>query len=334
MHKSLHVPSGEFVAIKVMTVREDQSEDDMLKEINIMKDLHHSRIVEVFDVIHLDSFIYIVMEYLSEGSLLSYIRERKTISEEEAKKFFSQICSAVEYLHECCHIAHRDLKLENILLDQQMNIRLTDFGLSCYFDSTQMMKTRCGTPSCVAPEVIKGLKYTCKCDIWSLGILLYTMVEGKRPFVDKNTKLQMIKILHLAPAFSENLSSDLKNLISKLLEKDPNQRLTFSEIKSHDWFADNPSIFEKSSAINYMRFKKFSVTELSSRKLEVHKQDSGTILSIPKSNSFQKLILTKRTSNSEKITPLFPSLNIKTRRFQNKSDAENPFLLSFLPNLM
>lgn len=136
------------------------------------------------------------------------------------------------------NIAHRDLKLENILFDRLRNIRIIDFGLSYLFDpKSEMMKSNCGTVSYQAPELIMGTYYTTKVDIWALGVILATLTSGFLPFEDQNYRRLAQKILYNEPKFLTNISPSLKDLLKKLLTKDPETRISLSEIKMHPWIA-------------------------------------------------------------------------------------------------
>ena len=127
------------------------------------------------------------MEYVSGGELFDYIVKKQKLKEEDACKFFQQILSSIEYLHEL-GIVHRDLKPENLLLDYQNNLKLVDFGLSNTYKQGETLKTACGSPCYAAPEMIEGKLYLgSRVDIWSSGVILFAMVAGYLPFEDKDT---------------------------------------------------------------------------------------------------------------------------------------------------
>jgi serine/threonine protein kinase len=155
------------------------------------------------------------------------------------KKSIFQLISVLEYLHDKKHVCHRDIKRTNILSDKNGNIRLIDFGLSRYYE--QNMKTICGSTQYMAPEVLQGNPYSQQCDIWSVGILIYVMVTGEHPF-NSNSKEQMIFDIsnHPITLNPEKISPALLDLLQQILVKNPDQRLTISQIKKHHWFAQFP----------------------------------------------------------------------------------------------
>jgi len=142
----------------------------------------HNNLIQLYSIIETKTTIYLIMEYANGGELFDYIDQRKKLTEQEACKFFRQIISGIEYLHKL-GISHRDLKPENLLLDHNKDIKIVDFGLSIIFNKSELLSTPCGSPCYAAPEMIQGLKYRgSNVDIWSCGIILYTMIVGYLPF--------------------------------------------------------------------------------------------------------------------------------------------------------
>jgi serine/threonine protein kinase len=182
-----------------------------------------------------DNF-FLVMEHVPCGSLASHIHKHTRLSENEARSMFFQLMVALRYLHREMHIAHRDLKAENILMDQHMNIRLIDFGLSNSFtDDDPFFSTRCGSPAYVSPEIIRGEPHTAACDIWSAGVLLYVMVVGDLPFTGSNVKILMDQILKTPVSIPSYLSPELQDLLQMLLIKQPSGRIQMAQILGHPW---------------------------------------------------------------------------------------------------
>lgn len=147
-----------------------------------MKMLNHPNIVKLIQVIETEKTTYLIMEYASKGELFDYLVLNGRMKEKEAREKFRQIVSAVQYCHQK-GIVHRDLKAENLLLDADLNIKIADFGFSNEFTTGSKLDTYCGSPPYAAPELFRGLKYDGpEVDVWSLGVLLYTMVSGTLPF--------------------------------------------------------------------------------------------------------------------------------------------------------
>jgi serine/threonine protein kinase len=227
------------VAIKVI----DRSllEDPALqirfdKELAIFKRMNHPFIIKLFEEITTPTHIFLVQELAEGGSLFTLINEQDKLSEVLARRYFTQLIAALDYLHNELAIAHRDLKPENVLLDSHLNIRLIDFGLSQTFSrESPHLKTPCGSPAYVCPEIVRGQPYTQAADVWSAGILLYAMVIGELPFHDESVQKLLEKIISTEPNYPSTLSSALVDLLKRLLVKDPGHRITIEMIKQHPW---------------------------------------------------------------------------------------------------
>uniref|UniRef100_A0A182M0U7 non-specific serine/threonine protein kinase n=1 Tax=Anopheles culicifacies TaxID=139723 RepID=A0A182M0U7_9DIPT len=179
-----HVPTNKEVAIKIIdkTQLNPSSLQKLYREVRIMKMLDHPNIVKLFQVIETEKTLYLVMEYASGGEVFDYLVAHGKMKEKEARAKFRQIVSAVQYCHQK-RIIHRDLKAENLLLDSEMNIKIADFGFSNEFTPGSKLDTFCGSPPYAAPELFQGRKYDGpEVDVWSLGVILYTLVSGSLPF--------------------------------------------------------------------------------------------------------------------------------------------------------
>lgn len=212
---------------------------NIAREINNFRKCEHSRIIKLYDIIENETEVYIVMEYASGGSLASFIM-KGPFADRLAYKFFIQILSAVDYLHTEHHLMHRDLKPENVMLDEHMNVKLIDFGFSKETTGSPQCATACGSPAFVAPEVIKREEYSYSADIWSVGIILYVMVVGKLPFNDPNLTSLLRLIVEEELTFPEepNVDPVLKDLLIRLLDKNPLTRITIPEIYQHPWMTN------------------------------------------------------------------------------------------------
>ncbi|XP_075052217.1 NUAK family SNF1-like kinase 2 [Mixophyes fleayi] len=228
---------GKEVAIKSIRKDRIKDEQDMLhirRETEIMSSICHPHIISIYEVFENSSKIVIVMEYASQGDLYDYISERQRLSEQEARRFFRQIVSAVQYCH-ANGIVHRDLKLENILLDENKNVKIADFGLSNIYHSDSYLQTYCGSPLYASPEIVNGRPYTGpEVDSWSLGVLLYILVHGCMPFDGQDYKKLVTQIS--CGAYKEpSHPSDACGLIRWLLMVNPERRATLSDVASHWW---------------------------------------------------------------------------------------------------
>lgn len=229
--------SGKLVAIK--SIRKDRIKDEqdlihIRREIEIMSSLNHPHIIAVHEVFENSSKIVIVMEYASKGDLYDYISERQRLSEQEARHFFRQVVSAVYYCHKN-GIVHRDLKLENILLDANGNIKIADFGLSNVYQQDKFLQTYCGSPLYASPEIINGRPYKGpEVDSWSLGVLLYILIHGTMPF-DGHDYKTLVKQITSGDYREPTKLSDACGLIRWMLMVNPERRATIEDIATHWW---------------------------------------------------------------------------------------------------
>ena len=247
-----HIHTGEKVAIKILNKEklfEEALEDNLAngiegcdiqkirKEINILKRLRHKNVIQLYEIMESKTNLYLVMEYCEGKELFDYIVRNKYLSEKEACRFFQQIIDGVEYLH-LSNITHRDLKPENLLLDNKKRIRISDFGLSNMSDKIDsLLETPCGTPSYAPPEMLRGEKYNgVYSDIWSCGIILYTMLVGNLPCAESKEDLIYENIMTHNYYYPENISDEAIDLIENMLKIDPAERYDFEQIKSHPWF--------------------------------------------------------------------------------------------------
>ncbi|KAH7299003.1 hypothetical protein KP509_25G069200 [Ceratopteris richardii] len=199
----------------------------------------HIHIIRLYEVIETETDIYFVMEYLNSGELFDHIVEKGRLSEDEARRFFQQIISGVEYCHRNM-VVHRDLKPENLLLDSNFNVKIADFGLSNVMLDGHFLKTSCGSPNYAAPEVISGKMYAGpEVDVWSCGVILYALLCGSLPFDDGNISNLFKKIKGGIYTLPSHLSAGARDLIPRMLLVDPLKRYTINDIKQHPWFQAN-----------------------------------------------------------------------------------------------
>ncbi|KAM9645256.1 MAP/microtubule affinity-regulating kinase 3 isoform 12-T13 [Trichechus inunguis] len=200
-----------------------------------MKILNHPNIVKLFEVIETEKTLYLIMEYASGGEVFDYLVAHGRMKEKEARAKFRQIVSAVQYCHQK-HIVHRDLKAENLLLDADMNIKIADFGFSNEFTVGSKLDTFCGSPPYAAPELFQGKKYDGpEVDVWSLGVILYTLVSGSLPFDGQNLKELRERVLRGKYRIPFYMSTDCENLLKRFLVLNPIKRGTLEQIMKDRW---------------------------------------------------------------------------------------------------
>ncbi|XP_042295082.1 serine/threonine-protein kinase MARK2 isoform X9 [Sceloporus undulatus] len=232
-----HVLTGKEVAVKIIdkTQLNSSSLQKLFREVRIMKVLNHPNIVKLFEVIETEKTLYLVMEYASGGEVFDYLVAHGRMKEKEARAKFRQIVSAVQYCHQK-FIVHRDLKAENLLLDADMNIKIADFGFSNEFTFGNKLDTFCGSPPYAAPELFQGKKYDGpEVDVWSLGVILYTLVSGSLPFDGQNLKELRERVLRGKYRIPFYMSTDCENLLKKFLILNPSKRGTLEQIMKDRW---------------------------------------------------------------------------------------------------
>ena len=205
------------------------------REVQTMKRLHHPNIIRLYEVIDTDTYIFLVMEYASGGEVMDFISVHGKLKERDASNFFAQVACAVHYCHSQ-RTVHRDIKAENLLLDEHMNVKLIDFGLSNVFAPPQKLRTFCGSPLYAAPELIQHHEYVGpEVDCWSLGVLLYFLVCGELPFGGESYAELYQHIMCANYKLPGHLSPACQDLIRHMLVPEPAKRFTIDQIMRHPW---------------------------------------------------------------------------------------------------
>ncbi|XP_031625569.1 uncharacterized protein LOC116342192 isoform X2 [Contarinia nasturtii] len=229
--------TSQDVAIKTIKKCKIETEADLVRirrEVQIMSSVQHPNIIHIYEVFENREKMVLVMEFAAGGELYDYLSERKVLTEEEARRIFRQIATAVYYCHKH-KICHRDLKLENILLDEHGNAKIADFGLSNVFEEKRLLATFCGSPLYASPEIVKGTPYQGpEVDCWSLGVLLYTLVYGAMPFDGSNFK-RLVKQISAGDYYEPKKPSNASPLIREMLTVCPKRRATIEQICNHWW---------------------------------------------------------------------------------------------------
>ena len=240
-------PTGEEFAIKILNKSKIRikMKNSIFKENEIITRFNHINVVYVFQILEDSQNFYIIMEYCKHGELFDYIVKNEKLSEDESSIFFYQLINGIEYIHSK-GISHRDLKPENLLLAENKILKIIDFGLSHEFEGDELLKTKCGSPSYAAPEIICCPFYDgFKVDVWCCGIILYAMLCGYLPFEGEDNNILFQNILNCAPDFPPFLSDLSKDIILKILNPDPEIRITIDGIKKHSFYLKGKQIFEK-----------------------------------------------------------------------------------------
>merc|ERR1719229_870977 len=271
VHKCIRKFDSSEFAVKIVNKKYLSWEEvrNIKNEIKILENISHGNVIELIDVFDDGKHVFMVLELCQSGDLFDKIiqSENKMLSERESAEIIYQLCDALQYMHEN-GVVHRDLKSENILIDKDEHIKLSDFGLAHFTPSLAqstakladfssfisdvsiyeieeksyeniLMETSCGTPEYVAPEVIEQDQYNYKCDMWSLGVILYNLLSGTQPFGGDNWVQMQCAIINADYNFKSKrwncISKEAKNLIDCLLNVDVKRRYTTAQVKNHPW---------------------------------------------------------------------------------------------------
>ena len=274
---ALHIASGRLVAIKIFAkknLKNPRAKQKIKNEIEMLSHFHHPFINQILDHFETDMHIFIIMEYVC-GDLLGFIRKRGKLSESVSKLIFKQLIEGLKYIHKK-KVVHRDIKLDNILIDLTNTIKICDFGVSRYFSKDEIMFEHCGTPAYISPEIFEnnGYKGT-GCDIWSAGVTLYYMLGGSQPFKANSIKELENNILKGDFKPLEEVSFEVNDLIKGMLTVNPKKRFGIDDILNHPWlnkvdlnqrqklnlFTDAEKILMSKFDVNYLNSDKSELIE-------------------------------------------------------------------------
>lgn len=238
---AMHKLVRKLVALKSLNkecLTDEVQKHKLMKEVNLLLRMRNDHVVKIYETIETKKHIIIVMELCAGGDLLNYVRKRRRLKEPYAKKIFRQIIEGLQYIHSK-YVGHRDIKLDNILLDGKGSVKIADFGVSKQCQPGQKMREQCGTPAYIAPEILKNKNgYSFGVDLWSAGVVLFAMLYGTVPFKAASMEELHSLILRGIYTLKDDISQEARDMLRGLLEINPHKRLTIPEILNHPWLKD------------------------------------------------------------------------------------------------
>ena len=250
----LNILTGRIVAIKSFNkqnISNEKAKKKIIYETNLMRGLYHPSVTKILETFETDKYMLIIMEYISGGNLQNFVKKRRKLCEKTARILYRQLIQGIKYIHSK-GIVHRDIKLENILLDLNNIVKICDFGVGKLTQKGQKLSDQCGTPVYMAPEIIKGDGYEgFPVDVWSSGVALYIMLSGNIPFNRDKTHDLQSAILNLPYKKIDDISDNANDLLKNILEKDPNKRFTPAQILEHPWMNEKSGNDDDCCDYNY-----------------------------------------------------------------------------------
>lgn len=273
---AVHVPTGKVYAIKIIDmnlVKENNMDKQLEREIKVMKIMNHPNLIKLHAVLHSPKNYFLVLDLAEGGELFNKLAQDGPLPEAAARSYFQQLIDALDYMHKHNTI-HRDLKPENLLLDSEGNLKIADFGLSIMANSTSdLLKTRCGTPNYVAPEIFCANGYVGPpADLWSAGVILFVMLAAALPF-DAPTLPELARqIMKVQITYPKSFPPGAVNLMKHIIVAAPEERYTIEQIRNDPWFKVNykPRVAGKDN-------EAFPDAEVTESKKEEEPQEDDTI---------------------------------------------------------
>lgn len=291
---AMHKLTGKVVAVKSVNkecLTDQQSQKKVAQECSILKLMRHPSIIRLYETFETARHILIVTELCSGGDLLTYVRTRRRLSESAARHIFHQLVQGLDYCH-CKGVLHRDVKLENVLLNGRGNVKIGDFGVSKSVRGSEKIVEQCGTPAYIAPEILKGKGYEgFGADVWSAGVVLYAMLYGSVPFKATNMQELNRSIVKGKYSLKEGISEEAKNLLRRMIECNPRKRIKIEDIYCHKWMQGERDAEIFTTAETEAIFKEYDPEHKETDSLFTEQAIESTINDLMKNASDKSFIL-------------------------------------------
>jgi serine/threonine protein kinase len=321
--KVIHKQTNKTYVIKVIdkiSIFEQKLVDQMNREIEMMYKLNHPHVMKLVNHFEDNEKFYMIMPYAGKGQLYSLLRRQVRFDQRTAAQYMRETIEAVRYLHSFSpKIIHRDIKPENLLLDDNYRVKLSDFGWANYQDENQLRKTFCGTPEYLSPEMIRKTGHNYLVDIWTLGVLLFELLAGYAPFTGANQSELFINIKKLKINWPIDFPPLAKNLVSKILKLNPNERLTIQEISNHPWFEKNPPL--RPVLTNYLTDEKEILeSHLINVTADAVKDEIKDIVDPNKKRKFSTLRTRKVSQNNNELKSVYNQLQKDYEKIKKENE--------------
>jgi polo-like kinase 1 len=257
--------AGKIVSKEVLNTH--KIKEKLVQEISIHKTLNHKHIVGFHGYFEDESYVYMVLELCERRSMSQLLKRRIILTDPEVRYYINHVLSAVQYLHEN-NIIHRDLKLANLFINNSMEVKIGDFGLSTQIENGERKKTMCGTPNYIAPEILGKKGHGCEVDVWSIGCILFTLLAGKPPFETTSLKETYCRIQHCDYSIPVTMNKCATNMIRRIFVKDPSKRPKVNDLIQDSFFTGGyiPPTLPTSCLVMAPKFNKVEQTLASKRK--------------------------------------------------------------------
>ena len=338
IYKGYNKHSKKVFAIKEMSIDKKHNKSNIKRELNVLKKMDNQYIVKLYDVIIDTNYnnIYFVLDYFPNGDLAKFLNH-KPLKEKYTRKYMKQLSEGLKYLLNY-NILHRDLKPQNILLTEEYNIKITDFGFAKQLQNNVMLTTLCGSPMYMAPEIINKKDYDIKSDLWSVGIIMYEMLYGKVPFKAGNF-LELIKNINNTVIMYEHPkiipSYEALDLLKKLLVKEPNERANWNDFFNHSWFNNDELLSQENNLMelsfnsskmfsNYKSEKQFCsfIYESMTNKYDSSSLQKSRSMTMPKSY-IEKDFSNNSDSDYQKDELQFME---SSEEYENNNDSDSEYI--------
>ena len=321
--KVIHKQTNKTYVIKVIdkiSIFEQKLVDQMNREIEMMYKLNHPHVMKLVNHFEDNEKFYMIMPYAGKGQLYSLLRRQVRFDQRTAAQYMRETIEAVRYLHSFSpKIIHRDIKPENLLLDDNYRVKLSDFGWANYQDENQLRKTFCGTPEYLSPEMIRKTGHNYLVDIWTLGVLLFELLAGYAPFTGANQSELFINIKKLKINWPIDFPPLAKNLVSKILKLNPNERLSIQEISNHPWFEKNPPL--RPVLTNYLTDEKEILeSHLINVTADAVKDEIKDIVDPNKKRKFSTLRTRKVSQNNNELKSVYNQLQKDYEKIKKENE--------------